>query len=182
MAKTKAPGDTTPLLLDRVIDFRRIAVRELKPHAQNWRVHPQYQRDMLKATLQQIGIADALIVYDSASHGGLTILDGHLRAEDHPQAWPCLVTDLTDEEADLLLMTHDPLAALAQTHQETYQGLLESVQVADEGLQRFLASLVAEENQAAAVASPEEFPSYDETIPTAYCCPKCGYEWSGKPA
>lgn len=27
----------------------------------------------------------------------------------------------------------------------------------------------------------EEFPAYDETIPTEHTCPKCGYRWSGKP-
>lgn len=29
--------------------------------------------------------------------------------------------------------------------------------------------------------APDEFPEYDEDIGTEYCCPKCGYEWSGKP-
>jgi len=28
---------------------------------------------------------------------------------------------------------------------------------------------------------PEDFKSYDEEIDTEYCCPKCGYQWSGKP-
>lgn len=27
---------------------------------------------------------------------------------------------------------------------------------------------------------PEDFKSFDETIETQYCCPKCGYRWSGK--
>jgi hypothetical protein len=27
----------------------------------------------------------------------------------------------------------------------------------------------------------EEFPAYDEEIPTEYTCPKCAYRWSGKP-
>ncbi len=31
------------------------------------------------------------------------------------------------------------------------------------------------------VSSPDEFPEYDDDIETEYCCPKCGYEWSGKP-
>lgn len=29
---------------------------------------------------------------------------------------------------------------------------------------------------------PEDFPSYDDDIPTEHRCPKCGYEWSGKAA
>lgn len=28
---------------------------------------------------------------------------------------------------------------------------------------------------------PPDFGSYDEGIDTEYCCPKCGYKWSGKP-
>lgn len=28
---------------------------------------------------------------------------------------------------------------------------------------------------------PEGFPAIDEDVPTEYRCPKCGYEWSGKP-
>jgi hypothetical protein len=27
----------------------------------------------------------------------------------------------------------------------------------------------------------EEFPAYDESVPTSYTCPKCSYSWSGKP-
>ena len=28
---------------------------------------------------------------------------------------------------------------------------------------------------------PDDFPEYGDDIDTEYCCPKCGYEWSGKP-
>lgn len=28
---------------------------------------------------------------------------------------------------------------------------------------------------------PNEFTEYDESIETEYCCPKCGYKWSGNP-
>jgi hypothetical protein len=30
--------------------------------------------------------------------------------------------------------------------------------------------------------APEDFPEYGEDIDVAHQCPKCGYEWSGKPA
>ena len=29
--------------------------------------------------------------------------------------------------------------------------------------------------------APEDFDEVDESLETEYCCPKCGYEWSGKP-
>jgi hypothetical protein len=31
------------------------------------------------------------------------------------------------------------------------------------------------------VIPPEDFKEYDDTIETEFKCPKCGYEWSGKP-
>ncbi len=31
------------------------------------------------------------------------------------------------------------------------------------------------------VEPPEAFAEYGDEITTEYCCPKCGYEWSGKP-
>lgn len=31
------------------------------------------------------------------------------------------------------------------------------------------------------VTPPEESPPYDDDLPTSYCCPSCGFKWSGKP-
>lgn len=31
------------------------------------------------------------------------------------------------------------------------------------------------------VDAPEDFAEYDDSIETEYCCPKCGYQWSGQP-
>lgn len=31
-------------------------------------------------------------------------------------------------------------------------------------------------------SSPDDFPSFDEDLQTEYKCPKCSYEWSGKPS
>lgn len=37
-----------------------------------------------------------------------------------------------------------------------------------------------EMNTASVLDAPEDFKTFDETIETQYCCPKCGYRWSGK--
>ena len=36
-------------------------------------------------------------------------------------------------------------------------------------------------NEVSEKQAPEDFAEYNEDIDTQYCCPKCGYEWSGKP-
>jgi ParB-like chromosome segregation protein Spo0J len=46
----------------------------------------------------------------------------------------------------------------------------------DGELERLLAQV-----QTATVEAPEAFAEYDESLETAYECPKCHYEWSGKP-
>lgn len=48
-----------------------------------------------------------------------------------------------------------------------------------EELRRAVAA--AEDPTTATVVAPEEFPSYDQSIATAFQCPKCSYEWAGKP-
>src|SRR5215472_18133311 len=95
---------------DRIQDFRRVPARELLDNDGNPRRHPQAQRDALRGVLEQVGIAGALVAYQSERQGGkLTLIDGHLRKQDYDLDWPVLVLDVTDAEADLLLATHDPL-------------------------------------------------------------------------
>lgn len=111
---------------DRVVDFRRMKAEEIAVNPKNFRKHPEGQRSALKGILQEIGVAGALLTYHSERNGGrLTLIDGELRKTDNPQLeWPVIVTDLKDEEADLLLATHDPLAAMAETDAVQLDALL----------------------------------------------------------
>lgn len=72
------------------------------------------------------------------------------------------------------LSTFDPaeIAALAE------QGLDMSGMFNDWELQELLSKAGSE---MIAAALPQEFKEFDEDIETEYCCPKCGYQWSGKP-
>jgi len=36
-------------------------------------------------------------------------------------------------------------------------------------------------DEAAGALAPDDFNEFDEDIETEYCCPKCGYKWSGRP-
>jgi hypothetical protein len=115
---------------DRIIEFRRFPARELFNHLGHPRRHPQAQRNALRGVLEQVGIAGALIAYYSERNGGrLTLIDGHLRKEDYNLDWPTLILDLTDEEADLLLVSHDQLAALAEYDKPELDAMLQIVRV-----------------------------------------------------
>lgn len=144
MPRTKATAP--PRLRDRIIDLRRLPASALQDHQQNWRVHPQAQRDALQGVLDELGIASALLVYDSPRQGGLCVIDGHLRKSlDPAQEWPCLMLDLDDDEASYLLATHDPLGAMAEASREALAKLLEDVTSGQAAVQQLLSVLAAQE-------------------------------------
>ena len=101
-------------LKDRIKEFRRVPAGELQPDPKNWRTHPKAQQDALRGVLAEIGIAGAVLARETPE-GGLMLIDGHLRTDVmHDQEIPCLVLDVTEEEAAVLLATIDPLAAMAE--------------------------------------------------------------------
>jgi hypothetical protein len=102
---------------------------DLRTHPKNPRLHPDAQIKALGGVLEQVGIADALLVY-RAGDGVLTIIDGHCRGENWQDVkWPCLVLDVTDAEAELVLATHDPLTGMAIVDADKMQRLLDSVEI-----------------------------------------------------
>jgi hypothetical protein len=113
---------------DRIKELRRVPARELRPHPRNWRTHPDAQRDALRGVLAEVGYADALLARE-LDDGSLQLVDGHLRAETTPDALvPVLVLDVTEAEAEKILLTHDPLAAMAAVDQQQLDELLASTQ------------------------------------------------------
>ena len=118
---------------DRIVELRRVRARDLAPHPKNWRTHPQRQREALRGILAEIGYADALLARETED--GLVLIDGHLRAETTPdQEVPVLVLDLTEEEADKLLASLDPLAAMAGANDAILQELLAGIDTASDPL------------------------------------------------
>ena len=108
---------------DRVVELRRVPARALKRHALNWRSHPPEQQAALQAALEQVGFAGALLARENEA-GELELIDGHLRADLLPdQETPVLVLDVSAEEADQLLATHDAITALATINQAKFDAL-----------------------------------------------------------
>src|SRR5438093_11178095 len=121
--------NTAHQIRDRIKSLRRVKASELVPNAKNWRTHPKQQRDAFRDLLGEIGFAGAELTYYSKRNGGrLTLIDGHMRQEELGDApIPCLITDLNDEEADKLLVTYDPLAAMAEADAGKLDALLKEV-------------------------------------------------------
>ena len=123
---------------NRVKELRFVKASELTPCADNWRLHPKRQRDLMKNVLQTIGYADALIARETED-GKLALIDGHLRADVSPNVEvPVLVVDLNEREAKELLLVHDPLGALAERDDEAVARLLEDFEATNATLERFI--------------------------------------------
>ena len=130
---------------DRIKELRRVRARDLLPNPQNWRRHPKNQVDALRGVLAEIGYADALLARELPD-GRLMIVDGHLRAKTTPDTEvPVLVLDVTAEEADKILLTLDPLAAMAEADAERISQLLQTVRTEDQAVEALLRRTAGEE-------------------------------------
>ncbi|HEV8069595.1 MAG TPA: ParB N-terminal domain-containing protein [Planctomycetaceae bacterium] len=150
-----------PIIRDRIRELRRVRASELLPNPRNWRLHPASQRAALEGVLSEIGFADALLARELPD-GRLELVDGHLRAETAPnQLVPVLVLDVDEDEANKILLTLDPLAAMADACQEQLDLLLREVETDSAAVESMLAELAAD----AGIASeslPLSTPDYVE--------------------
>src|SRR3954471_12196853 len=123
---------------DRIKELRRVRATDLRPNPRNWRIHPPAQQDALRGLLAEVGYAHALLAraLDAAT---LRLIAGHLRAETTPDAVvPVLTLDVDETEADKILLTHDPLAAMATVSTGHLNELLASITTNNESVQHLI--------------------------------------------
>ena len=167
---------------DRIVGFERIDPSKLIPRPENWPSHGTGQREVMKGVLEDIGVADTIVVrrYGDAYQ----ILDGHLRREELTQPIPAVIVDLDDDEARHFLVFHDTLTSLATTDDAALAALLHQCDGAQTAQSESLVALLGKlrsDSVGRVPDPPSSFPIVDETVRVAYTCPKCGFAWSGKP-
>lgn len=141
---------------DRIKELRRVPAAELKPNPRNWRSHPKLQRAALRGVLAEVGYADALLARELPD-GSLELIDGHLRAEATPDAMvPVLVLDVNEAEANKILLTHDPLAAMANAEAEPLAALIASVTTENSSVADLMQDLANEHLQNAGIVAEAE--------------------------
>ena len=111
------------MIKDRIKELRRVKGSDLAAHPKNWRKHPATQKQAMESVLASVGWADAVLARETPD--GLELIDGHLRSDMSPDdEIPVLILDVDEHEAEMILATHDPLAAMAQADQDGLQSLL----------------------------------------------------------
>jgi len=129
------------MIRDRIRELRRVKASDLRPSPRNWRTHNTAQKDVLRGVLAEIGMADALLARELPD-GTLELIDGHCRADvDSNMTWPVLILDVTEEEANKLLVTIDPLAAMAGADAAKLDGLLKDMLIDNDSVKLMLEEL-----------------------------------------
>ena len=140
-----ATSGTSFQFRDRVKELRRVKAADLITNPKNWRRHPKAQAAALRGLLREVGYADALLARE-LNDGQLMLIDGHLRAETTPtMEVPVLVLDVSEEEADKLLLSLDPLAAMAKQDPDRVKALIESVRTDDAAVEDLFRRIAGED-------------------------------------
>ena len=93
------------------------------------------RRPPCRPSTDEVGFARSLLAYELPD-GRLKLIDGHLRRDLDPDMEVDVeVLDVNDDEARALLLSIDPLAALAETQAQLHDRLLELTPTTDPDLQ-----------------------------------------------
>jgi ParB-like chromosome segregation protein Spo0J len=165
------------------------SIADLKLDKRNARKRGQRAEGMLVASLQEVGAARSIVIDETnrvlagngtvaaAAEAGIERVkvvdaDGEtivaVRRSGLSEKQKARLALLDNRTAELAEWDAEMLASLAEDGVE-----LDDLWSADE--------LTAVLNKVAEPLPPEHFPELDENAETTYCCPKCGYKWSGNP-
>lgn len=126
------------------IDTLRLEWRdaqELQDNPRNWRRHPPTQQQAVKDLLSEVGWAGTLLYNETTGR----LIDGHLRKEVAVgERVPVLVGNWTEEQERKILLTLDPITAMAEQDEDALLALLRETQVDSEAIAGLLDALADE--------------------------------------
>jgi DNA modification methylase len=121
----------------------------------NWRTHPQHQRDAMRGALNEVGWVQRVIVNRRTGY----LVDGHERVwqalQNGDAMVPYVEVDLSEQEEAYVLATLDPIGAMATADAAKLDELLREVESGEAGVQAMLADLASE---AGLYEEPKEAP------------------------
>ena len=129
----------------------------------NPRIHPQHQRDVIRASLQRFGIISPVVVSKRSGY----LIDGHERvwqalAEGDDTLVPYVEADVEEDHEAELILTYDKSTMLAEYDPVNLQALMEQVNTDDEVLAKLFAEMKEEYIPIADEPLPDNPPSIDK--------------------
>lgn len=166
------------------------SIADLKPDPKNARTHGPRNVGMIVDSLHEVGAARSIVIDEA---GNILAGNGTIEAAAEAGIERVQVVDadgetivavrrsgLTPAQKKRLALYDNRTAELAGWDAAVLAGLAqEGVEIGDLWSDDELTALLAGAMEQP--APPESFAEYGEDIEIEYHCPKCGYEWSGKP-
>src|SRR6185295_581531 len=113
-----AEEQTLTIKINRKLKIQWCDPRTLTPNPRNFRRHPETQRKVLRAALEEEGWIDPVLVNKRTGH----IIDGHARIDeafwDSVPLIPVLMLDLDEATEKKVMARHDRIGALAEINEE----------------------------------------------------------------
>lgn len=160
---------------NRIVGHGEESPESLLANPRNWRIHPQAQQDYLGGVLDEVGWIDEVLVNKQTGF----VVDGHLRVamaiSKGEVTVPVKYIDVTEEEEELILVSLDPLAAMAATDAEKLEELMLEIETDNEAVEKMLADLARQEGIAWGEELPENPPPKIDRA--AELREKWGTEW-----
>ena len=162
--------------------IERIALEDLIPYARNSRTHSDAQVAQIAASIREFGFTNPVLV---DGEGGIIAGHGRVLAARKLglETVPCLrLGYLSEAQRRAYVIADNKLALNAGWDDEMLRLELADLEAIgfDVSLTGFLPGEL--EDVDVDLESPDDFDEVDEGLETEHRCPKCGYEWSGKPA
>lgn len=169
---------------NRITGEGEAAPDDLLAHPENWRVHPDKQRDAMQGALDEVGWVQNVVVNERTGR----IIDGHLRVEIARQRGenvPVVYVDLEENEERVVLASLDTITGLAERDNATFLELLKGVEIENDGLAAFIDSTREDVQNAYdkenfdpnsfGAGSEDDQGKLDEKA--KHTCPNCGHEF-----
>ena len=121
---------------DRVKELVRLKPSEIIVNESNWHEHPAEQIDFFRGLLAEVGFAGVCMVFVN-ENGKFELIDGEMRqsvASDGDFEIPCIVLDVTREEAEKLLAFHDKIGEMGLTNDKKLFELIDRMFLRDASL------------------------------------------------
>jgi hypothetical protein len=140
---------------NRIVGHGEQAAISFAANPLNWRIHPKAQRDALTGILEDVGWVQSVIVNKTTGF----VIDGHARIEEALKLGddtlvPFVEVELSEEEEQKILLTLDPVAAMAAADKTNLDSLMQSVSTDSEALQKMISDLADEHGLHAENESP----------------------------
>lgn len=160
------------------MDTELVSIDTLSLDPYNARTHSERNLSAIAASLKEFGQRKPIVVHQNVVIAGNGTLEAALTLGWKEIAVTRTPSDWTLEQARAFALADNRTAELAEWDTSILSDQLVALDEIGFDIEALgFAPIVPPSDP----EPPEDFPDFDEDTKTAYCCPKCGYEWNGSP-